>query len=555
MKLLFTTNYATQVTNKDVCIMTEKKERKVWFITRPERDPAFHKEALEALRDATQNFSLKWKGNRELHKNYEVKLIDVGLKRNSVSNDGSGGRTWAAMLRTFCYCYINQTGYLVLTKVGQEILNGNNVHENIVKQILTLQIPNAYFLEPGFRPQYELDFKVRPVRFLIKLCCNETLNYYITKEEITFFAMTANKDSQLSEVIDKIINFRQSSEERKSSMKQEIASEYEHRERSDKGARDFESAHSDVAHTFMLISEYTQLVEYIRGQALRIQCNKLHEVNNIIKEYDERYPFNNKYLFSLERMAETNGLDINSYKASRYGSIKPATNQGKKLMKAEKILSNHPNLSYIEKVNLLKKDFIIREAEVLASHFHTEDNINNLTENFISSYLNEDNDLEFENKTGKILELIGFDVIMHPTIKNQRTEIDILLKYKDNLCGIIDAKNYKSKFQLSASLSSHMAGEYIYNYQTYHGHKLNFFGYVTANDIKGTSNLSKITNMAERSISRIIKGFMINAKSLLSFLDYCIENNLNKDLRIDLFLKLIDNTSYTNFNSVLSKIK
>lgn len=37
------------------------KDKKVWFITRPERDPSFHKESLEALRDTTENFSLKLK--------------------------------------------------------------------------------------------------------------------------------------------------------------------------------------------------------------------------------------------------------------------------------------------------------------------------------------------------------------------------------------------------------------------------------------------------------------------------------------------------------------
>ena len=116
--------------------MNTKNTRQIWFITRPERDPAFHIEALEALRSATNNFTLKWKGNRDLHKEYEQELINIGLKRNSISNDGSGGRTWAAMLRTFSYCYLNKEGYLILTKVGEEILKGNNVINNITKQIV-----------------------------------------------------------------------------------------------------------------------------------------------------------------------------------------------------------------------------------------------------------------------------------------------------------------------------------------------------------------------------------------------------------------------------------
>jgi len=39
--------------------MSENNLRKVWFITRPERDPAFHEEALKALASATDNFKIK----------------------------------------------------------------------------------------------------------------------------------------------------------------------------------------------------------------------------------------------------------------------------------------------------------------------------------------------------------------------------------------------------------------------------------------------------------------------------------------------------------------
>ncbi|WP_196008215.1 AlwI family type II restriction endonuclease [Clostridium tyrobutyricum] len=532
------------------------KDRKVWFITRPERDPAFHKEALEALSDTTKNFSLKWKGNRDIHKRYEEILNNLGLKRNAVSKDGSGGRTWAALLRTFCYCYLNCDGFLVPTKVGQEILHGHNVRENITKQILTLQIPNAYFLESGFKPKYESDFSIRPARFLIKLCCSDLLNYYITKEELTFLVMTSHKDSQLNDVINNILNFRKSNESSKELIRQHIVNIYEHRQRSDNSARTFEDANSDVAHTFMLAAEYTQLVDYIRGEKiLKIQYSNVDTVKNIIKDYDKRYPFNNKYLFSLERMAETNGLDINSYKASNYKNIKPAANQKKKILKAKNILSKYPKTSFDEKIKILSNEFIYKDAEMLAEYFSTKNNIENLTNEFVSTYLDEKDDLLFEYETGKILKLIGFEIIMHPTIKSEKTEIDILLKYQNNLCGIIDAKNYKTTFNLSASLASHMAAEYIYNYKNYEGCSLQFFGYVASNDIKGTKNLNKITKMAERTLNKKIYGFMINARSLLSFLDCCIENNLDKDTKIKLFLKLINNSSYTNFHSVINQLK
>lgn len=535
--------------------MEKSKDRKVWFVTRPQRDALFHKEALEALYKATDNFSIKWQANRDIHKNYEQCLIDIGLKRNSISKDGSGGRTWAALLKTFCYCYSNSEGYLVPTKVGLSLLKGENIKENIKKQILTLQIPNAYFLEKGFKPKYSSDFGILPARFLIKLCTLKDLNYYITKDEITFIVMTAKKDSEFNIIANKIKHFRNLSQQEQEELKASISNEFDHRERSDKGARDYYNAHSDVAHTFMLLAENTELVKYERGKNSRIYIDieNLETVVENIDYYDSRYPFNNRYLFSLERMAETNGLDINSYKATRYGNIKPATNMKKKLIKAKNLLSQYPNVSsysYNELVNLLSSEFSRDDSIIIAENLSQYNTLSSIDDEFINGVLNETNDREFEFKIGKILNELGFEVIMHPKYIGEKTEIDILIKYGDKLCGIIDAKNYKTKFSLSSSLASHMISEYIPNYINYDNCNLEFFGYVTANDIGGKSNLNKITNKVKSNLSKDIKGFMINAKTLLSLLDYCIENNINKEDRVSLVLKLINNDIYTSFGQL-----
>lgn len=538
--------------------MSDDNLRKIWFITRPERDPAFHEEALRALSTATNNFSIKWTSNRQLHKDYEQALIDIGVKRNSISADGSGGRTWAALLKTFAYCYTNSHGFLIPTKVATEILHGNSVFENIKKQILTLQIPNAYFLEKGFKPKFDPNFSILPVRFLIRLCTNNSLSYYVTKEEITFIVMTAQRESEFEDIVTKILHFRSMSPDEKLNYKTLISSDYEHRERSDKGARNFYTAHSDVAHTFMLISEYTGLVEYDRGVNAKISI-PVYNVSTVINDltyYDTRYPFNNRYLYSLERMAEVNGLDITSYKASRYGDIKPATNLHKKLKKAEKLLNDYPNASSLPKDKIIEilssSSFNIADSQKIGEYFTASSVMENLDENFVQGVLNEPDNLKFEQKIGRILEQLGFEILMHPKVDGERTEIDILLKYNNNLCGILDAKNYKEKFTLSSSLASHMISEYIPNYINYDGHALSFFGYVTCNDIGGINNLSKIS---EKSSQGSIKGIMINAKSLLALLDYCIENNIPQKDRIDVFLKLIKNSSYTFFDQIIDELR
>ncbi|USG67344.1 AlwI family type II restriction endonuclease [Brevibacillus ruminantium] len=530
-------------------------ERKIWFITRPERDPKFHRDALLALWDATNGFTVQWSGNRQAHLNYERALNARGVKRENISNDGSGGRTWAAMLKTFAYVYTDEEGFLVLTKAGKKILEGERVRDNVTKQILTLQIPNAYFLESGFRPQFESTFRIRPARFLIKLTNQARLNYYVTKEEITYFVLTAQNDNQLAPVTDKILTFRSASPADKAQMKREIAENFDHRERSDKGARDFEIAHGDVAHTFMLICDYTGLVEYIRGEALRVDPSNSKKVSEEIEMYDYRYPFNSRYLISLQRMAENNGLDIESYKASSYGDVKPATNKSKTANKIRELLSDYPDLDELTHDDLkeiLMNEFPPKEAE---KHAHDLKQITHqaLNNDFVEGYLNEQDNLVFEDKTGEVFKAIGFEVEMRPkSLANVETEIEILLKYEGSLMGIIDAKNYRTKFPLSAHLASHMASEYLPNYDGYDGRQVSFFGYVTAADWSGEKNLEKISTLTKRAIpDRDIKGIMLSANVLLGFLDYCIDNDLPKHERVQLFLNAIQNRGYSTVGEFL----
>ncbi|ASS74796.1 restriction endonuclease [Tumebacillus algifaecis] len=534
-------------------------ERKVWFITRPERDPRFHQEALVALQKATKNFTIKWSANRHAHVAYEQALVDENLKREHISNDGSGGRTWAAMLKTFAYIYTNDEGYLVPTKVGQALLEEKAVYMNTRKQILTLQIPNAYFLEKGFRPKFDDGFQIRPARFIARLTNQAALDYYLTKEEITYFAMTAKKDDELSKVIDKIVHFRRASENEKDRIHQEIAEQYDHRERSDRAARDFLNAHSDVAHTFMLLCEYTEFVEYIRGQSLRVDPSKSKQFNEELDEWDQRYPFNKRYMISLQRMAENNGLDVNSYKATSYGGLSPATNRGKVAQKVEKLLQSYPvpsTLSISELKSVLSKEFPSRDVVNLASEIH-QYSYSQLNNDFVEQYLNQNDNLLFEDQTGAIFKAIGFDLEMRPKPNtSDRTEIEILLKFGDLACGLIDAKNYRTdKFPLSATLVSHMVSEYIPNYEGYDGREIQFFGYVTAGNFSGEKNLIKISQKATTHFpTRIIKGVMLSASVLLGFLDYCLEHELSPDKRVDLFLKAVNNSGYKTIEQLLRAV-
>lgn len=536
-----------------------KKERKVWFITRPERDPKFHVDALEALKEATNGFTEKWQGNRSMHIEYERALNKQGLKRNNLSNDGSGGRTWVAMLKTFSYVYTDEDGYLKTTRVAEALLQGDKLRENTSKQILALQIPNGYFLSGGFRPKFQAGFKVHPARFLIRLANQESLNFYITKEEITFFALKAKKDSELDLATKQIIEFRNASSQEQQEIKKEIASGYDHRERSDKGARDFEGAHSDVAHTFMLLCDYTELVEYIRGKYIRVPSEKKNTTSQKIKEYEQRYPFSQRYLISLERFIEHAGLDVSRYKSNFFGNIAPATNQAKSQMRVRKLLAEYPapgSMSKEQIKNILVGYFSEKESEKFADLL-TEEDFYSLNEDFVEGYLNEQDDYIFEDKCAEILRVIGFDVDLRPkpVTAGTRTEIEIIIHIdEENVC-ILDAKNYRPKFPLSANLASHMASEYIPIYYGYQGKKVHSFAYLTAtNKWSGESNLNKITQKVKKQTTfenTNIQGAIIPANALLGFLDYCLEKELPIEERKQWFISLFINKGYTSVSQML----
>nr|WGD93250.1 hypothetical protein P5629_04765 [Bacillus subtilis] len=274
---------------------------------------------------------------------------------------------------------------------------------------------------------------------------------------------------------------------------------------------------------------------------------------------DIKYPFNKRYLISLQRMAENNGLDIHSYKASGFNGIKPATNIKKTEKKVQSVLKSIPepkSLSKEELIGVLSKVFPPRDSKNIAHDILSRDEYKTLNIDFVEGYINETNDLLFEDKTGEIFKALGFNVTMHPkALNNERTEIDLLISY-DDFFGIIDAKRYKGKFTLSASFASHMASEYIPNYKGYDNKDMMFYGYVTATDeFRGVKNLDKINKLTVRNLQGFsINGILLNAKTLLGLLDFCIENDLSPKERVKIFMKAIKNKSYSSIEQLLTEI-
>jgi hypothetical protein len=180
----------------------------------------------------------------------------------------------------------------------------------------------------------------------------------------------------------------------------------------------------------MMLCDYTELADYVRGDALRVPAEKQENTAKKLNELDVRYPFSKRYLISPERYAEHAGLDVDSYKASSYGSILPATNSAKSLLKAHQLLAEYPliqTMSEDEILAILKQQLTEREARKYAALL-ADPQYSALNEDFVESYLNEENDRSFEDKTAEILKAIGFDVELRPKSVEEhvQTQIEIL---------------------------------------------------------------------------------------------------------------------------------
>ena len=75
----------------------------IWWTTRPTRDLHDIPDSLRAFARIAEG--RKWTGSRELHQRFEVENPAKTSHSGTRGSEGSGGRTWAAWLRSWGMCY------------------------------------------------------------------------------------------------------------------------------------------------------------------------------------------------------------------------------------------------------------------------------------------------------------------------------------------------------------------------------------------------------------------------------------------------------------------
>lgn len=539
----------------------------VWWIARPSRDPLDFVPALNDLQRTTNNFTDQWQGNRLVHERLESNLGKSGSKRDHNSQSGSSGRTWTSWLRDFGFIYFDDK-HLVLTSVGNALISGQNVYENITKQLLCYQLSNPISLE---KKTYSPDVNVHPHRFTLKVCLDSRLNGYLSVQEITLFCLPTLQDSQINQTITNILEFRSGTEEFKQRQINDFES-LDYRRRVDSSSRSFYENCLDITNTLLKHIEYTGLINRTSGRSsqpglhLKKDGGKLQ---TLINQYDERYPFDYRYLQSEAIFGERYGLDVSRFKSKPVTKNKVASSRSKQKLRVQRLLSKHINLPYQEldiiTKELQKAGFSPTEAhkQALSVQDMQQDQVSQLNSEFINSYLNQKNDRDFEKQTNLIFKELGFSTAFHPKEVNEqpsagKRDVDILLRMKNDVVALIDSKNYHPSFALSSALSAIMGTEYVPGYEGFEEKHVRYFAYITANKFSGEKNIDDIRHKAEQTDSKFkdLSGTIISAKALLALLNYVQLNSINIQQSEEYITSLFNsNTTYATFAKIKNHLQ
>src|SRR5699024_8276885 len=185
------------------------------------------------------------------------------------------------------------------------------------------------------------------------------------------------------------------------------------------------------------------------------------------------------------------------------------------------------------------KEFIANQAQQIAEDIKAK-KFKAASDSFIDSYLHEEDNLEFERKTARVLRGLGLNTEMHPNpttaFNNSNENIDVMADAFGEKLILVDAKNYAKNFNLSAALRNVMANSYLAGYKGFNGLNPSYYCYVTANTSSNEANLLKINELAKKNSNLDVHGMMISASALYWLLNYCSGNEIDEKERVTMFL-------------------
>lgn len=495
-------------------------ERQYWVISRPKRKLILVPDLLKIFSAAA--LGQTWTGNRALQKRFERNLTNAHWKAQNLSDDGSGGRTYAALLYLLGLWYEDDNNEVRITLAGQEILDGDPPIPIITKQLLDFQYPSPYSIKPSVN--VSRSFRVRPFRFILKLFLERNVER-LTQDEIAFCLVPyAINDSCQDICLAKIHDFRTN---RSDLIKQAVV---------DSGTT--EDNLRNIGNTAVNNFEYSgYFIEQEDIKSLEIKPSKIQEANDFLSSLRKSMIQNPEDAQTFQKHYGTGLKKSKDYSDSIRQPLPINPNERKILEQFYIIASNEPIFS-------MDSDLVDR---VSTSTGATKNMVKNTLERlpletqanqFYQSYLQlsvggNSTAEDFERKTCALYNE-GFKInAWWVGRKPRHPDIILFFDVVGSRLGIIDTKAY-SEYHLPLDHKNKMAYTYIPKFRTYDyngkTYRLSFFGYVAGG----------FTNTISSSFNELIgmtavSGHLISAQNLLTLLEIYRQRHLNFDKLIEIF--------------------
>ena len=501
--------------------------KNLWWVTRPTRDLHDLEMALKCFVGLARG--KKWKGNRVLHKKFELENPAKTPNTGSYGSEGSGGRTWAAWLRMWNMWYDDEN--VKLTSGAELIISVKNpslIHKQIVHQIMCFQITSAYHASIGC----DSEFRIFPFRFILKLLLDNRIKF-LSLDEIGLFLLQIRTSREYENVVHRIIDWRKKIKdlESKKILKNLLTSNHmkkyaQPRKDSPMDVTGYWRSIRDIASTFAINISYISEIDYDNKKSIiTVQDHEHDMISKLLIKYEKDIKFSTMYEYSEDAFVRKAGIRYDRRKASEK-ITKPITASQKKIKRIEEAISKLKEQGTIMKgqklINQIKaitnyntntiSDVLTKNPQILPISTSVIDQ--EFVEYYLSCAKSGDEYSEFENLTRTIFTKMGFPTEKRKIPKpHSHLEIDgLILNSVTGLSGLLECKA-GSKYTFPVGDCDKMSHSYIpyfrnkrINKQTY---ALDFFVYVVGQQASGINNFREIAEKTD------VRGSVIYARDLL----------------------------------------
>lgn len=457
-----------------------------WWVSRPKRKLNSIPEVLAVF--STVSLDTQWRGSIELHRAFEDGLEKAALKRIGERRDarGSGGRTYYAWLASLGLVFTHESSNRsYLTLAGEAIMQGHSPVEVIRNQVLKYQFPSPFSLSlQNSKSRVNERFRIRPFRFLLKLLCDDRIDYLTNDEISKVIIVEAERETDdcYEYIVKRIKSYREFGDEI-------LEKDYFIKYAPSSGRVNPEHPFShltDTANTLINWLEYTQYIYREEGGIIRLLGEKRTEVENILSNTPpfidrpkEQEYFQRKYGLDPWHQKDTRNLANTRVITSRMIDIQRIRQEFIAYSLHSPIRSiNQDVVDYVADrtgtdSKLVENTLIETYPNGAISGF--------MTEYFEMAFKGTEDAIQFEIATAEIFrEVFGFET-KHLGQTGSKSAPDVLIRSIDgNYQAIIDNKAY-SRYSISGDHHNRMVHNYIENYHRYSSYTqpIGFFAYIS----------------------------------------------------------------------------